>query len=207
MTEGAGGAGRLVAGTRLRVLVACEFSGRVRDAFAALGHDAWSADLLPSEAPGQHLQGDVREVLGAGWDLMVCHPPCTDLAVSGARWFAAKGPERYAAAVAFARDLWAAPIERVALENPVSRLTSAWRRPDQVVQPWWFGDGAVKSTCLWLRGLPLLYADRPVPGRRAESYLMSPGPDRGRDRSRTYLGVARAMAAQWSAFQFVGLGL
>lgn len=131
----------------LRVLVACEFSGTVRDAFAARGHDAWSCDLLETEKPGQHLRCDVRDVLGDGWDLMICHPPCTHLAVSGARWFKDKLVEQ-GEALEFVRRLLAAPIERIALENPVSIISSRVRKPDQVIQPWQFGHGETKATCL-----------------------------------------------------------
>ena len=143
----------------MRVLVACEFSGRVRDAFIRHGHDAVSCDLLPSETEGPHYQGDVRDILNNGWDLMVAHPPCTDLAVSGARWFADKRADgRQQAALDFVRLLMDAPIPRIAVENPVSIISSAIRKPDQVVQPWQFGEGETKATCLWLKDLPKLTA-------------------------------------------------
>jgi hypothetical protein len=180
----------------VRVLVACEFSGRVRDAFRALGHDATSCDLLPSETPGPHIVGDVRELLEDGWELMVAHPPCTALAVSGARWFERRQNEQDAA-LAFVRELLEAPIPRIALENPVSVISSRIRRPDQVIQPWQFGDGELKATCLWLKGLPPLVPTRVVAGRVPRVHLESPGPDRWRNRSRTYPGIAAAMAAQW----------
>jgi site-specific DNA-cytosine methylase len=180
----------------MRVLVACEFSGVVRDAFAARGHDAWSCDLLPTERPGQHIQGDVLAVLGDGWDLMVACPPCTHLAVSGARWFAEKRAEQEAA-LDFVRMLLAAPIERIALENPVSVISSRIRKPDQIVQPWWFGHGEVKATCLWLKNLPRLKPTNIVDGREARVHRMPPGPDRWKKRSTTYFGIADAMAAQW----------
>ena len=182
----------------LRVLVACEFSGTVRDAFRALGHDAMSCDLLPSERPGPHYQGDVRDVLGAGWDLMVAHPPCTHLAVSGARWFAAKRGEQEEA-LAFVRLLLDAPIPRIALENPVSVISSRIRKPDQTIQPWQFGHGEVKRTCLWLRGLPPLVPTDIVEGREARVWKMGPSPERWRERSRTFPGIAAAMAEQWGS--------
>lgn len=180
----------------LRVLVACEFSGVVRDAFRALGHEAWSCDLLESERPGPHVVCDVREVLRDGWDLMIAHPPCQHLAVSGARWFSGKGAEQ-AAALDFVQELMVAPIPRIAVENPVSVISTAIRRPDQVVQPWMFGHGETKATCLWLKGLPKLIPSRIVDGRAARVHRMAPSPDRWRERSRTYVGIAQAMAAQW----------
>ena len=182
----------------MRVLVACEFSGTVRDAFRALGHDAMSCDLLPSEKSGPHYQGDVREVLGDGWDLMVAHPPCTHLAVSGARWFAAKRGEQEEA-LAFVRLLLDAPIPRIALENPVSVISSRIRKPDQIIQPWQFGHGETKATCLWLKGLPPLVSTDIVAGRSPRVHRMPPGPNRWKERSRTFPGIAAAMAAQWGA--------
>lgn len=181
----------------MRVLVACEYSGRVRDAFAARGHDAWSCDLLPTETPGPHMQCDVRDVLGDGWDLMIAHPPCTHLAVSGARWFAEKREEQ-AEALEFVRLLMSAPIDRICIENPVSIISSHIRKPDQIIQPWQFGHGETKGTCLWLRSLPKLVPTRIVDGREARVHRMPPGPDRWRERSRTYAGIAAAMAEQWS---------
>ena len=183
----------------MRVLVACEFSGTVRDAFDALGHDAWSCDLLESETPGQHLIGDVLEVLGAPfrpWDLMIAHPPCTYLAVSGARWWKDKRPEQ-AKALDFVRALMRAPIPRIAIENPVSAISTAIRRPDQIIQPWQFGHGETKATCLWLKGLPLLEPTRIARGRAARVHRISPGPERWKSRSRTLPGIAAAMAEQW----------
>jgi site-specific DNA-cytosine methylase len=183
----------------MRVLVACEFSGIVRDAFLRRGHDAWSCDLLPTERTwpaDRHIVGDVREVLGDGWDLMVAHPPCTHLAVSGARWFAGKQQEQ-AEALDFVRALLAAPIPRIALENPVSIISSRICKPSQVVQPWQFGHGECKATCLWLRGLPLLTPTNVVEGREQRVHRMPPGPDRWRERSRTFPGIAEAMAEQW----------
>jgi len=185
----------------MRVLVACEFSGTVRRAFRALGHDAWSCDLLPAEDGSlHHIQGDALAVIGHGWDLMIAHPPCTHLAVSGARWWADKGNEQ-ADALAFVRALLLAPIPRVAIENPVSKISSAIRKPDQVIQPWMFGHGETKATCLWLRGLPLLTPTKIVEGREARIHRMAPSPHRWRERSRTYEGIAAAMAQQWGAHQ------
>jgi len=188
----------------MRVLVACEFSGTVRDAFIRAGHDAMSCDILPTERPGPHYQGDVRDVLGANWDLMVAHPPCTHLAVSGARWFKDKLPEQ-AEALAFVRLLLDAPIPRIALENPVSIISSRIRKPDQTIQPWQFGHGETKATCLWLKGLPKLTPTDIVEGREQRVHRMPPSPDRWRERSRTFSGIAAAMAAQWG--QPLDLGL
>lgn len=182
----------------MRVLVACEFSGVVRDAFRRAGHDATSCDLLPSERPGKHIRGDVRDVLADGWDLMVAHPPCTHLAVSGARWFKEKRQEQEEA-LAFVRLLLAAPIARIALENPVSIISSRIRRPDQIVQPWMFGHPENKATCLWLKGLPPLVPTDPVFGLVNRVHREPPGPDRWKNRSRTFPGIARAMAQQWGA--------
>jgi hypothetical protein len=184
----------------LRVLVACEFSGRVRDAFTARGHFAISCDLLPSETPGPHFQGDVRDILDGlawgPWDLLVAHPPCTYLAVSGARWFKDR-PQQQADALEFVRLLLNAPIPRIALENPVSVISSRIRKPDQIVQPWMFGEGETKATCLWLKGLPLLTPTKIVAGREPRVHFASPGPDRWKERSRTLPGIAAAMAEQW----------
>lgn len=184
---------------KMRVLVACEYSGRVRDAFASLGHDAWSCDLLETESPGNHVVGDCLELAyGQHWDLMVCHPPCTDLAVSGARHFPAKRADgRQQRALEFVSKLLDAPIERIALENPVSVISSAIRKPDQIIQPWQFGHGETKATCLWLKGLPKLVHTHLVDGRASVVHRMPPGPDRWKNRSRTYLGIAKAMASQW----------
>lgn len=181
----------------MRVLVACEFSGVVRDAFAARGHEAMSCDLLPSDNPrGWHLLGDVRDVLHWRWDLMIAHPPCTHLAVSGARWFKNKRREQEEA-LEFVRTLLAAPIPRIALENPVSIISSRIRRPDQIIQPWQFGHGEVKATCLWLKNLPPLVPTHVVDGREARVHRMPPGPNRWKERSRTFVGIADAMAEQW----------
>lgn len=180
-----------------RVLVACEYSGSVRDAFARLGWDAWSCDLLPSEKPGQHYQGDVRDILREGWDIMVAHPPCTHLAVSGARWFAAKQREQ-AEALDFVRLLLSAPIQHIALENPVSIISSKIRKPDQVIQPWQHGHGETKATCLWLKNLPRLTPSNVVEGREQRIWKLPPSADRWKERSRTFSGVAQAMANQWT---------
>ena len=188
----------------MRVLVACEFSGVVRRAFRALGHEAWSCDLLPAEDDTpHHLQTDVLSVLACPWpnfygtwDLMVAHPPCTHLAVSGARWFKDKVQEQ-AGALEFVRRLLDAPVERICLENPVSVISSKIRKPDQIIHPWMFGHGEVKATCLWLKGLPPLAPTMVVEGRVPRVWKMGPSPDRWKDRSRTLPGIAAAMAAQW----------
>lgn len=183
----------------MKVLVACEFSGIVRDAFIARDHDAVSCDLLPSERPGPHIVGDVLEAITAfRWDLMIAHPPCTHLAVSGARWFAEKQQEQ-AEALAFVRALLDAPIPRIALENPISVISSRIRKPDQIIQPWMFGHGETKATCLWLKNLPLLTPTNIVEGRTPRVHHASPGPDRWKERSRTLQGIADAMAEQWGA--------
>lgn len=221
----------------MKILVACEFSGVVRDAFIAAGHDAMSCDLLPTERPGPHYRGDVRDILDDGWDLMVGHPPCTDLAVSGARWFASKG-NRPAEALEFVRLLMDAPIARIAIENPVSIISSRIRKPDQIIQPWQYGHGETKTTCLWLKNLPKLEptdivvpewavredgsvhlsakgkrdnpthfltgrTHRVLAGAQLEQWerihRMAPGPERWRERSRTFEGIANAMATQWGS--------
>ena len=180
----------------MRILVACEYSGTVRDAFRALGHDAMSCDLLPTERPGPHYQGSVLDILDDGWDMLVGHPPCTHLAVSGARWWKDKREEQQQA-LAFVHLLMGASIPRIAIENPVSIISTAIRKPDQIVQPWQFGHGETKATCLWLMGLPKLVPTNVVDGREQRIHKMSPGPDRWKERSRTYQGIADAMAAQW----------
>jgi hypothetical protein len=183
----------------VRVLVACEFSGIVRDAFAARGHDAWSCDLLPSERPGKHFQDHVEAILNFGpkhWDLMVAHPPCTHLAVSGARWFKDKSAEQESA-LAFVGFLMGRKIEKIAIENPIGIISSRIRKPDQIIQPWQFGHGETKATCLWLKGLPKLVPTNVVDGREARVHRMPPGPDRWKERSRTFQGIADAMADQW----------
>ncbi len=215
----------------MRVLIACEFSGTVRDAFRAHGHDAWSCDLLPGEGrtlgdeyptlypEGHQLRGhrfhyqcDVFELLPGGrlyqtmalenqavqWDLMIAHPPCTHLAVSGARWFKEKAVEQVEA-LAFVQALMDAPIPHICIENPVSIISSRIRKPDQIIQPWQYGHGEVKATCLWLKGLPKLMPTNVVDGRHPACWLASPGPDRWKLRSRTYEGIAQAMADQWGS--------
>lgn len=186
----------------MRVLVACEESGVVRDAFIARGHDAMSCDLLPTRSPGPHYQGDVRDVLHYPWDLMIAHPPCTHLSVSGAKHFAGKrltGAQQ--AAVSFFLLLAKADVPRIAVENPVCIISSLWRKPDQTIQPWQFGHGETKATCLWLKGLPKLTPTNIVEGREARIHRMPPSPLRARERSTTYAGIAEAMAAQWSQIQ------
>jgi len=181
----------------MRVLVACEYSGVVRDAFIRKGHYAMSCDLLDSEVTGNHYKGDVRDVINDGWDLMICHPPCTHLAVSGARWFKDKIKEQQEA-LEFVELLLNAPIEKICLENPISIISSRIRKPDQIIQPWQYGHGETKATCLWLKNLPLLKPTDIVDGREARVHKMPPGPDRWKERSRTFKGVAQAMADQWS---------
>ena len=192
-----------------RVLVACEYSGRVRQAFRDRGFDAWSCDLLPSEDESpHHIVGDCLSLLDQGWDLMIAHPPCTYLAVSGLHWNK-RDPSRAVKteeALRFVQALMSAPISKIAVENPVSCISSRIRKPDQIIQPWWFGEDASKKTCLWLKGLPLLRATDRLPGddktRRANQTpsgqnKLGPSPDRWKERSRTYLGIAKAMASQW----------
>jgi len=180
----------------MRVLIACEFSGVVRDAFTRQGHDAWSCDILPTESIGQHIQGDVLGVLDEGWDMMIAHPPCTHLAVSGARWFKYKKKEQEKAII-FIYKLLNSKIQKIALENPISILSSKYRKPDQIIQPWQFGHGETKSTCLWLKNLPLLIPTKVVSGRENRIHKMPPSEDRWKNRSRTYFGIAQAMAEQW----------
>jgi len=179
----------------VRVLVACEFSGIVREAFKAIGHDAWSCDLLPTEIEGNHLQTDVLTILDQNWDLMIAHPPCTYIAVSGNRWYHSS-PKRKEA-LKFVQELLEAPINKICLENPVSVISSQIRKPDQIIQPWMFGHGETKKTCLWLKNLPELTPTKVVSGREQRIWRMSPSKDRAKERSRTYIGVAKAMAEQW----------
>lgn len=182
----------------MRVLVACEYSGTVRDAFRALGHDAMSCDLLPTDVPGPHYQGDVRDVLYDGWDLMIGHPPCTDLATSGNAHMAAKRADgRVDAGLDFVRLLMNAPIPRIAIENPRSVISSHIRPADQLIHPWQFGHGEQKATCLWIKNLTLLQPTQLVPGREQRIYNLSPSPDRWKERSKTFPGIAKAMAEQW----------
>jgi hypothetical protein len=179
----------------MKVLIACEFSGIVRDAFARRGHDAYSCDLLPSEKPGNHIQGSVKDVYLPDYDLVIAHPPCTHLAVSGARWFKLKQIEQQAAIDFF---MWFTRIpSRVCIENPISIMSSIYRKPDQIIQPWQFGHGETKATCLWLKNLPKLTPRKIVDGRDARVHREPPGPDRWKNRSRTFAGIAEAMAEQW----------
>jgi len=184
----------------MRVLVACEFSGIVRDAFAARGHNAWSCDLLEAERPGNHWTGDVRGYMRRRWDLMIAHPPCTHLAVSGARWFKDKRKEQEEA-LDFVRWLMDAPADRICIENPISIISSRIRKPDQIIQPWQFGHGETKATCLWLKNLPKLVPTDIVEGREARVHKLPPGPDRWKERSRTMQGIADAMAEQWGSLE------
>jgi hypothetical protein len=195
----------------MKVLIACEFSGRVRDAFRALGHDAWSCDLLDTEVPGPHIIGDVREHFDEGWDLMIAHPPCTHLAVSGAAWFEQKRKDgRQQQGIDFFMDMVNAPIPKIAIENPVGIMSSLWRKPDQIIQPYEYGDSFSKKTCLWLKNLPLLiptnivnsgervkYASgKTMPKWYADAFRLPPK-ERAALRSKTFPGIARAMAEQW----------
>jgi len=181
----------------MKVLVACEFSGIVTNAFLKRGHDAWSCDLLPSESCPNHIQGDVRNILGDAWDLMIAHPPCTYLAVSGARWFKERQREQEEALI-FVEELMNAPIPRICIENPISVISTRIRKPDQIIQPWMFGHGETKATCLWLKNLPKLEPTKIVQGRQGRVWKESPSPNRWKKRSRTYLGIAEAMASQWA---------
>lgn len=184
----------------MKVLVACEYSGRVRDAFIALGHDAWSCDLLDTEGEVSnrkfHHKGDVFEIIDQDWDLMIAHPPCTHLASSGARWFKDKQEEQKEA-IEFVQKLMDAKIPKIAIENPIGILSSKIRKPDQIIQPWQFGHGETKATCLWLKGLPLLVATDIVEGREQRMWKLPPSKDRAKLRSLTYKGIADAMAKQW----------
>ena len=193
---------------RMRVLVACEYSGTVRDAFIRAGHEAMSCDLLPTDVNGPHFQGEVKEIINDGWDLMIAHPPCTYLSVSGMHWTTRglRDPQLTEDALAFVQCLMDAPIERIAIENPISIISSRIRKPDQIIQPWWFGHDASKKTCLWLKNLPLLTPTDLLPGdsktRRANQTAsgqnkLPPSKDRWKIRSSTYRGIADAMAEQW----------
>lgn len=184
----------------MKVLVACEFSGIVRDAFMRLGHKAWSCDLLPTESKSIfHLECDVREVLSWGWDLMIAHPPCTYLCASGARWWKDRQDEQ-AQAIKFVKDLMDAPIPKICIENPVGILSTVWRKPDQIIQPNWFGDPYKKTTCLWLKNLVKLRPTNIVEGNEQKCWKEPPSKDRWKNRSRTYKGIAEAMT-QWATQQ------
>jgi hypothetical protein len=191
----------------MKVLIACEYSGAVRDAFINNGHDAMSCDLLPTDVDGPHYQGDVFDVINDGWDLMIAHPPCTHLAVSGARWFKDKVKEQ-AESLEFVRRLMDAPIDKIAIENPISIISSRIRKPEQIIQPWMFGHPEAKATCLWLKGLPTLSATdvltKPECGYWSNQTpsgqnKLGPSKDRWKERSKTYQGIATAMANQWGA--------
>lgn len=205
-----------------RVLVACEFSGVVREAFKARGHDAWSCDLLPTEIPGQHIQGDVLAWLDKGWDLLIAHPPCTYLTNAGVRWlhdhvtsrngnrplvYGAARREAMKDAAIFFNALGNAPVEQICIENPVPhKYATALIGPfNQLIQPWMFGHGETKATCLWLKNLPPLMSTALMQGREARIHMMSPSKDRGKERSRTYPGIAAAMAEQWGSDDLVSV--
>lgn len=182
----------------MKVLVACEESQRVCVAFREKGHEAYSCDILPCSGghPEWHIQGDVLEQLDKGWDLMIAHPPCTHLAVSGARWFKDKRKEQYQA-LKFFDCLLNAPIKKVCVENPVSVAATVFGKPTQIVQPWMFGHGETKATCLWLKNLPKLKPTKIVDGREQKIWKMPPSPERAKLRSKTFPGIAQAMAEQW----------
>jgi hypothetical protein len=186
----------------MRVLVACEFSGVVREAFRKQGHDAWSCDLLPTEIPGQHIQGDVRDILDDGWDMMIAHPPCTYLANSGVSWLYRKAGrwEKMREGAMFFKTILEADIPKICVENPIMHKYAVEiirRRQDQVIQPWMFGHGETKATCLWLKNLPELEPTDMVDGREQRLHYLPPSKDRWKLRSITYQGIADAMAAQW----------
>ena len=186
----------------MKWLIGCEESGELRDALIAQGHEAMSCDLLPTRKPGPHYQGDVRDVLFYPWDGFFFHAPCTHICVSGAKHFAAKRMDgRQQAAVSFFLEMWqhVLRIGRGGAEQPIGILSSLWRKPDQIIQPWQFGHGETKATCLWLHNLPPLVPTQIVDGREQRVWRMPPGPDRARDRAKTYSGIASAMASQWTA--------
>jgi len=182
----------------MKILIACEFSGIVRDAFIKKGHDAISCDLIKTESKGPHYTGDIRDIIDDQWDMMIAFPPCTDIAVSGARWFWYKKQDgRQQAAVDFFMMLANVDINKICIENPVGIMSTEWRKPDHIIQPWQFGHGEVKKTCLWLKNLPLLRATNIVNGREPRIWKMPPSKDRSKLRSITYQGIADAMAEQW----------
>lgn len=182
----------------MRILIPCEFSGIMRDAFIAQGHDAVSCDLLPSERPGPHIQGDVLKVFheNGPFDAVIAFVPCFRLAVCGARWFKGREDEQEKA-VKFFMDVWNLPVNLMCIENPVGIMSTRFRKPDQIIQPWMFGHPETKATCLWLRGFPKLEPTNIVSGREHRIWRMPPGPDRWKERSRTFQGVADAMSIQW----------
>lgn len=184
----------------MKVLVACEYSGIVRDAFKALGHDAWSCDILPTEQPGQHIMDDVRNVLDAGWDLMIAHPPCTYSSYAGNRWLRQPGRrEKMFESFKLFDVLWNAPIERIAIENPRGYVMKYWRKPDDLIQPYYFGDPMTKATCLWLKNLPPLMATLIIANPIVNWTKNKKGSHNGKARAKTFSGIAYAMAAQWGA--------
>jgi hypothetical protein len=180
----------------MKILIACEFSGIVREAFRKRGHDAWSCDLLDTEIPGQHIKGDVFNYLNKNWDMMIFFYPCKNMAVSGARWFKDKIAEQKKDIENFIK-LAESNIPKTAGENPISILSTKYRKPDQIIQPWMFGHGETKATCLWLKNIPLLKATNIVESRKQRIFKMPPSPDRWKNRSRTFQGIADAMAKQW----------
>lgn len=185
----------------MRVLVACEYSGTVREAFKKRGHYAMSCDLLPSDVPGGHYQGDVFDIIDGGWDLMIAHPPCTYLTVSGNKWMNhPKYPNRKqdrSEAIQFFMRLMLYDISKIAVENPIGIMSTAFRKPDQIIQPWMFGHGETKATCLWLKNLPKLTPTNIVEGREQRLHYLPPSTDRWKIRSKTFQGIADAMAEQW----------
>lgn len=183
----------------MNILVACEYSGIVRTAFAKKGHNVWSCDLLPSELSGNHYQGYLEDFIGVqDWDMIIAFPPCTHLAVSGAKWFKEKQADgRQDKAIAFFMMIAKNGCSKICIENPVGIMSTHYRKPDQIIQPWQFGHGETKATCLWLKGLPLLQPTNIVEGREQRVWKMSPSEDRAKERSRTFLGIAQAMADQW----------
>ena len=201
----------------MKILIACEYSGRVREAFKACGHDTTSCDILPTSIAGQHYQGDIFDIIDNGFDMMIAFPPCTHLAVSGARWFEEKRKDgRQQQGIDFFLKLANANIEKICLENPVSIMSTEWRKPDQIIQPWQFGHETTKATCLWLKGLPLLEPTNIVSkGKRVfyksgnsspewhdKTWGLSPE-ERAKARSKTYMGIAKAMAEQWGTTSFL----
>lgn len=193
------------------VLIACEFSGVVREAFRKKGHNAWSCDILPTEIEGQHIQADILDVLyneevsfygvPKHWDLIIAFPYCTHTAVSGARWFKEKVKDgRQQKAIKFFMSFVNAPCEKIAIEHPISIMSRVYRKPDQIIQPWMFGHGEIKATCLWLKGLPILHPTNIVDGREARVHKMPPSKDRWKERSRTLKGIAEALATQYTSF-------
>jgi hypothetical protein len=187
----------------MKVLIACEFSGIVREAFKSKGHNAWSCDLLPTDIPGNHLIGDVRKYIFNDWDMMIAHPPCTYLCNSGVRWLKSNPVrwEQMLDGAQFFKTLWSMrelPISKICIENPIPHKHASLPKYSQIIQPWQFGHGEIKATCLWLSGLPLLQPTSIVNGRTPRVHHASPGPDRWKERSRTYQGIANAMAEQWT---------